>query len=51
MVKKGESHQAYREGQEDQSGALGPCCQAIVAWNTRLFSVRPKNPLSLYFRF
>ncbi|MCD2347076.1 transposase [Clostridium guangxiense] len=33
--KKGELHQAYREGQEDQLGALGLIVNAIVVWNTR----------------
>jgi TnpA family transposase len=33
--KKGELHQAYREGQEDQLGALGLVVNAIVLWNTR----------------
>jgi len=33
--KKGELHQSYREGQEDQLGALGLIVNAIVIWNTR----------------
>jgi TnpA family transposase len=33
--KKGELHQAYREGQEDQLGALGLIVNAIIIWNTR----------------
>ena len=33
--KKGELHQNYREGQEDQLGALGLIVNAIVIWNTR----------------
>lgn len=33
--KRGELHQAYREGQEDQLGALGLVVNAIVVWNTR----------------
>jgi TnpA family transposase len=33
--KKGELHQAYREGQEDQLSALGLVVNAIVVWNTR----------------
>jgi hypothetical protein len=31
----GELRQAYREGQEDQLGALGLVLNAIVLWNTR----------------
>jgi TnpA family transposase len=33
--KRGELHQAYREGQEDQLNALGLVANAIVLWNTR----------------
>ena len=33
--KKGELRQAYRDGQEDQLGALGLVLNAIVLWNTR----------------
>ncbi|MCC2458355.1 MULTISPECIES: Tn3 family transposase [Bacillus] len=33
--KRGELHQAYRAGQEDQLGALGLVVNAIVLWNTR----------------
>ena len=33
--KKGELHQSYREGQEDQLGALGLVVNAIIVWNTR----------------
>lgn len=33
--KRGELHQRYREGQEDQLGALGLVVNAIVVWNTR----------------
>lgn len=33
--KRGELHQKYREGQEDQLGALGLVVNAIVLWNTR----------------
>lgn len=33
--KRGELHQNYREGQEDQLGALGLIVNAIVIWNTR----------------
>jgi TnpA family transposase len=32
---KGELRQPYREGQEDQLGALGLVLNAIVLWNTR----------------
>jgi hypothetical protein len=35
MGKRGELHQNYREGQEDQLGALGLIVNAIVIWNTR----------------
>jgi TnpA family transposase len=31
----GELRQAYREGQEDQLGALGLVLNAIVLWNPR----------------
>ena len=37
--KRGELHQAYREGQEDQLGALGLVVNAIVIWNTRYMEV------------
>ena len=33
--KRGELHQRYREGQEDQLGALGLVLNMIVLWNTR----------------
>jgi Tn3 transposase DDE domain-containing protein len=32
---RGQLRQAYREGQEDQLGALGLVLNAIVLWNTR----------------
>ncbi|MDB0543293.1 transposase, partial [Ralstonia solanacearum] len=32
--KRGELRQAYREGQEDQLGALGLVLNMIVLWNT-----------------
>ncbi|MDY7549136.1 Tn3 family transposase [Glaciimonas sp. CA11.2] len=32
--KRGELHQRYREGQEDQLGALGLVANVIVLWNT-----------------
>ena len=32
--KRGELRQRYREGQEDQLGALGLIVNAIVLWNT-----------------
>ena len=37
--KRGELHQAYREGQEDQLSALGLVVNAIVLWNTRYMGV------------
>ncbi len=37
--KKGELYQAYREGQEDQLGALGLVVNTIVIWNTRYMEV------------
>lgn len=33
--KRGELHQRYREGQEDQLSALGFVVNAIILWNTR----------------
>nr|WP_230876887.1 transposase [Bacillus sp. SRB3LM] len=33
--KHGELHQPYREGQEEQLGALGLVVNAIIVWNTR----------------
>lgn len=33
--KKGELSQRYREGMEDQLGALGLAVNALVLWNTR----------------
>ena len=33
--KRGELHQSYREGQEEQLGALGLLVNSIVLWNTR----------------
>lgn len=32
---RGELRQAYREGQEDQLGAIGLVLNAVVLWNTR----------------
>jgi len=32
---RGELRQRYREGQEDQLGALGLVVNAVVLWNTR----------------
>ena len=32
--KRGEIHKRYREGQEDQLGALGLVTNAVVLWNT-----------------
>jgi hypothetical protein len=37
--KRGELHQSYREGQEDQLGALGLVVNAIVIWNTKYMEV------------
>ncbi len=37
--KRGELHQSYREGQEDQLGALGLIVNAIVIWNTRYMAI------------
>jgi len=37
--KRGELHQAYREGQEDQLHALGLVVNAIVLWNTQYMGV------------
>lgn len=37
--KRGELHQAYREGQEDQLSALGLVVNAIILWNTRYMGV------------
>jgi hypothetical protein len=34
-VKRGTIHQAYRDGMEDQLGALGLVLNAIVLWTTR----------------
>ena len=51
--KKGELHQNYREGQEDQLGALGLIVNAIVIWNTRymelaLDAIRDKGKILEY---
>ena len=35
---RGELRQRYREGQEDQLGALGLVLNAVVLWNTRYMS-------------
>lgn len=37
--KRGELHQAYREGQEDQLSALGLIVNTIIVWNTRHMQV------------
>jgi len=37
--KRGELHQSYREGQEDQLGALGLVVNAIVIWNTKYMEI------------
>ena len=36
---KGELRQRYREGQEDQLGALGLVVNGLVLWNTRYLGV------------
>ena len=36
---RGELRQPYREGQEDQLGALGLVVNAIIVWNTRYLSL------------
>ncbi|WP_233096220.1 transposase [Alicyclobacillus sp. SO9] len=41
--KRGELHQRYKEGQEDQLGALGFVVNAIVLWNTRYMSAALQN--------
>ena len=41
--KKGELHQSYREGQEDQLGALGLVVNAIIVWNTRYMELAIEN--------
>ena len=46
--KRGELRQRYREGQEDQLGALGLAVNAIILWNTiymdaALDQLRPKG--------
>jgi len=33
--KRGQIHQKYREGQEDQLGVLGIVLNAVTLWNTR----------------
>jgi TnpA family transposase len=35
QARRGEVRQRYREGQEDQLGALGLVVNAVVLWNTR----------------
>lgn len=35
MVKRGTLHHAYRDGMEDQLGALGLVLNAFVLWTTR----------------
>lgn len=37
--KRGELHQSYREGQEDQLGALGLVVNVIVIWNTKYMEI------------
>jgi TnpA family transposase len=40
---RGELRQRYREGQEDQLGALGVVVNAIILWNTRYMERAPKQ--------
>src|SRR5258708_5656216 len=40
--KQGELRQRYREGQEDQLGALGLVVNMIVLWNTLYLAKRPR---------
>ena len=41
--KRGELHQRYREGQEDQLGVLGLVVNAIILWNTRYIELALNN--------
>ena len=41
--KRGELRQRYREGQEDQLGALGPVVNVIVPWNTIYMDAAPNQ--------
>jgi TnpA family transposase len=41
--KRGELRQHYREGQEDQLGALGLVVNMIVLWNTMTWKRRSSN--------
>ncbi len=40
LTKRGEIHKRYREGQEDQLGALGLVTNAVILWNTCSFILR-----------
>jgi hypothetical protein len=42
-AKRGELRQRYREGQEDQLGALGLVVNMIVLWNT-IYPAFPRWP-------
>lgn len=49
--RRGQIHQHYREGQEDQLGALGLVLNAVVLWNTRyldaaLQTVQKRDPVA-----
>ncbi|WP_422931647.1 Tn3 family transposase [Singulisphaera sp. PoT] len=41
MERLGEDARRYREGQEDQLGALGLVVNAVVLWNTRYLDAAP----------
>lgn len=41
---RGEISQAYRAGQQDQLGVLGPVLNAIVLWNTRYIDLAVNLP-------
>jgi hypothetical protein len=49
--KRGELQQRYREGQEDQPGALGLMVNMIVLWNTIYNRRRSINYELKVFRF
>ena len=42
--KHGEPRQRYREGQEDQPGALGPVVDTIVLWNATRMDAALNRP-------
>jgi hypothetical protein len=43
FVRLGELRHAYREGTEDQSGALGTALNAVVRWNTLYMDAAVKD--------